>query len=194
MNLLSTWLREVIPINLGAFSLFSWQLLFVLGVLFSLSSTTNGGELWRKSKSVSLGIFIMATVLFLLRHDLLPQPRVFLEVGWLLDKQTLGPVRLLNTLVLAHLLSGKVLWPPGALHVRFLAYLGRHSLFVFSYHILLVYTLQFGIYARGELSASNEIVVVLLAVLSLFAAAWLPEKVKTLARSSGRIPATKPGT
>jgi hypothetical protein len=121
----------------------------------------------------------MALALFALRHDVL-----FVggsAVLWpFAEKARLGPLRIMNFAALALLFGQKVLWPPGAVWVRSLGYLGRNSLQVFSSNILCVYGLGALFGPWQERSAWLQIVTVLLGLATLPLAAWLHETRKRL--------------
>ncbi len=125
----------------GAFDLFGWQLLWMVGLALGtiyaegLASEKTKDELRIPTWLFRLS-FVVASVLLILRYsptDHWIDPNVY---GWLIDKWHLAPVRIINFAALAILLvkygariAAFPLFPP-------LARLGRASIEVFSVHIL----------------------------------------------------------
>jgi len=122
----------------GAFDLYAWQLLWIVGL--ALGSITFGGNrsqprqripkwLWKISLPLAIGFFI-------LRYSPLDHwmnPEIY---GWLIDKWHLGPTRLINFSALAILV---VRFGVRIAHLPFVAplyLLGQASIEVFSIHVL----------------------------------------------------------
>lgn len=146
-------LREVIfqlfppewGVQLGAFDPFAWQLLFVLGV-------TAGFVMWRErdaGRTVDASqpqvlpspflIAMCATVVvicFLLRRGWLGDFSEIPDWYLLVQKSRMAPLRVVNFLALATLVywASARFWTKPRLNP--LAFLGQHSLQVFSFHIL----------------------------------------------------------
>jgi hypothetical protein len=129
--------RDWLVINLGAFNLLSWQLLWIGGLLLGHGMQRNPAGLEsllsRCPRSLVLGLAIF---FFCWRWPWIP---ISVELGghyWLLDKWRLGPLRLLNFAVLVYL----VLWLSPYInkilgYFKPLALLGRHMLPLFSLHV-----------------------------------------------------------
>lgn len=139
---LAIWLGTVLQVRLGDFDPFAWQFLFVCGVCWGYR--TRSGSAARplfQVPALPLWLIIapLAVLLFLWRHELLAPPAIWnldaLQAGR--DKQYLGGIRLFNLALIAGCL-GCFRWAivPAKL-VALLALLGRHSLAVFSSHVLL---------------------------------------------------------
>jgi hypothetical protein len=126
----SGWL----PLRWGSFDLLAWQLVWVGGL--ALGETTSRRPVlsskWRFGlAAISVPIAVLS---FLARHGFLSlNPDCFL---WI-DKWTLGPLRLLNFASWVALLLA---WNPRvpACLLAPVAFLGRHSLAVFAFHLPLV--------------------------------------------------------
>ena len=131
--------RAVSPIQWVWPNLLTWQAPFVIG-LFCATRETAGPLLKAvNSRAVRLLCLAIVGVCFALKHELISlSPSLLL----MFDKGNLGPARLLNLVALV-LLAG---WLMGrfapASKVTWLAFLGRHSLEVFSFHIPLSYALM----------------------------------------------------
>ncbi|MEZ5582480.1 MAG: OpgC domain-containing protein [Candidatus Competibacteraceae bacterium] len=129
--------RDWLVIDLGAFNLLSWQLLWIGGLLLGHSLQNNPVQLDnlldRFPRSLVLGL---ALFFFCWRWPWIP---VSIDLGnqyWLLSKWQLGPLRLLNFAVLVYL----VLWLSPYInkilgYFKPLALLGRHMLPLFSMHV-----------------------------------------------------------
>ncbi|NOK00051.1 MULTISPECIES: OpgC domain-containing protein [Myxococcus] len=121
----------------GAFDLFAWQFLWVLGVWLGVGRATAPEKREVVSPVLLSGALVVSVALLLMRY----QVGIFsIDLGLygaLIDKWTLAPVRLVNFLAVALLaswLSPKVFrW----LRPRVLEALGRASLPVFSVHLVL---------------------------------------------------------
>ena len=165
---------HTLPIDLGDFDVFAWQLLFVGGFCVGFRRC-NGTKQEPRFETVSLAVcYALALALFALRQDLLfPNSSAFL---WpLAEKTPLGPVRVLNFLMLAFLISREAFWPKQAFWVRSLAYLGRHSLQVFSFNILCVH-LVLGVFSDWDSRpALTKLIIAILCAASLCVPASMHE-------------------
>ncbi|WP_426751907.1 OpgC domain-containing protein [Myxococcus sp. Y35] len=121
----------------GAFDVFAWQFLWVLGVWLGVSRATAPEKREAVSPVLLTGALAVSVALLLMRYQVGIFNIDFGVYGALIDKWTLAPVRLVNFLAVALLvswLSPKVFrW----LRPRVLEALGRASLPVFSVHLVL---------------------------------------------------------
>jgi hypothetical protein len=170
---LSGYLQGVLlkfwPVDFGTYDIFAWQLMFVLGVCTSVLGATNlipHQFRWL----VMIVCVIVAAVLFSIRHGL-----IFSESGLKIDSLSLlgslGPIRLLNFIVIAWLVQYTLSGLAENLVVKGLALLGRHSLEVFTFHVFLIYFF-FGVVLYSQFQE----LWVLLFVSSLFLPACLFER------------------
>ncbi len=124
-------------INTGAFDPGAWQLLFVTGVVFGHASARR--QVLLPAPRAWLIAFMVATVacLYALRHAFIhaPWPQPLLDA--LANKNNLAPLRLLDFALLAYLLQLAITRFPSIMQWRPLAFLGRHSLPVFSAHVVI---------------------------------------------------------
>jgi hypothetical protein len=177
LKITDSWLGDpasLLPLRLGSFSVFAWQLLWVCGL--ALGETSLRRSLIQPKHRLSVGTLAGLFVIggFLARHGLWPQ-------GWHLetlynwiDKWTLGPLRLVNFGAWVVLLLA---WrPPLPSLFSPLAVLGRHSLAVFSFHVPIAIAATILIETFG-LSLGEQTTVGLVVIASLFAwAAWLEKR------------------
>lgn len=162
------------PINLGNFDIFAWQLVYIGGLFLGFRRCSCKPSNHRINRSGFVFCCVLALVFLSFRHGLAPTDvESFIEP--FVAKTTLGPLRLVNFLVLAFLLSQELIWPKNAFWVKSLAYLGRHSLQVFSFNILCVYFVA-DIYDCWMFpNQPVNILVVLMCVLGLYPPAWVHE-------------------
>lgn len=172
-------LPDGLMVRITTFHFLAWQLLFVLGMVLGY---------WRfagNAPHIHPGIWLLCLAgvvyLWLLRHGQVQSP-------WLaqhphIAREYLGWLRLLNFLALAYVVAGLLalhrlygLFRPLALVGRWLAFLGRHSLQVFAYHLVVLYCyipFRWGEWAFGEY---QKWWVLLLFLASLTLSAWLHQR------------------
>ncbi|PTB31340.1 OpgC domain-containing protein [Photobacterium phosphoreum] len=125
-------------IQFGYFNLFAWQLLFVSGSALGYM-LQNKTLRWHHPLLTAIAV-IIAAVIFAAHHGAF----VSYDINrWVLysyaDKPELGWLRTLNIAVWVYLIAIIIKRYPNALHITALSYIGRHSLRVFSWQIVLVY-------------------------------------------------------
>ena len=170
-------------VQLGAFDPFAWQLLFVLGV-------TAGFVMWREQdagKTVETGqsqklpspsliaiCAIVVIICFLLRRGWLGDFSEMPDWHLLVQKSRMAPLRLVNFLALATLVYWACVrfWTKPQLNP--LAFLGQHSLQVFSFHIVVVY-----LAVHFLQNSSQTLDAYLLALLCSVAALLIPAALNT---------------
>jgi len=137
MPALETITTRVLPTHrTGDFNVCSWQLLYVAGLWLGTLGRQGEGGRYLQSRFLWSLIVVAACGFFLSRHAL-----IFPELANGIDRPTLGWLRLINVLLLIGLFS--TLFPrlPQPRSTPWLAFLGQHSLQVFTCHILLLYAL-----------------------------------------------------
>jgi hypothetical protein len=156
----------------GDFNPFAWQLVFFSGLYFGHM------HLFRRHRVVEARPALLALCLlvciagFTMRWNLLHWPASFGPDGWRASKQDYGPAYLVNFLAFSYLVYSLATRFPRAFSWPPLAFLGRHSIQVFSFQVVAVYLatpLVWRAVAHGPW-ASNALGAALVA--SLFAAAW----------------------
>ena len=124
--------------ELGNMDMFAWQLLFVAGV-YVASRRYSGNEI-RISASALWLCLPLITILILHRHHVwMYESPVTTN---LFDKQRLGILRLANFASLVVVVSLLMKRFPSSFSQPWLVVMGKHSLPVFSMHILLIFLLQ----------------------------------------------------
>ena len=134
------------PVHLGYFDIFAWQSLFLLGVCVGIRGF--GAFVPRRFQlPVLLVCIVLEIILFSARHGLILANSQFTIESWSLVGR-LGPIRILNFVVVVVLVRQVLPWVTENWMVRGLALLGRHSLEVFTFHVFLIY-LFFGIFRNS---------------------------------------------
>lgn len=164
----------------GYFNLFSWQLLFTVGLTFGFHH-----EAQQEEPTQSSWVFVLCAglcaMLFALRH----LPRFGVEIpalttSILVEKSTLGVIRLVNFAAMAYILRAILAWlPPGARGnwaFRQLAFLGQHSLQVFSWSVAMTFIAFLSGDTWRNLPLTLQISVPCAAILSL----WVPARLHVL--------------
>ncbi len=164
-GLFSPWL----VMQTGFFNSFGWQIVFVLGLLCGHKSFAAQGSWMPLNRKWVISAGILFVLFFLLRHHLVPVhvwPR-------LADRSSLGPLRLVDFSCAAFLVSSFrgplrkfVDWPG-------LAFLSRHSLQVFSFHLFPIYLVALALAVTTTLPAVGQCLVMLFCLASLFVIALL---------------------
>lgn len=180
-----TYLRNFFPAELGYFDLFAWQILFVLGLVLGFHK--RWGILPRFLKEpprwLTSVVIVAAAGLFAERHGLLEFLGLSL-VGPVTGISSLGPVRLVNFALVAFLiyrLAGR--YQPW-FEVRWLAYLGQHSLYVFAYHVVLYYGLRPVAGNITALGLAPKLLLLALVIASLTIPAWVHQRIRAWYRES----------
>jgi len=181
---LQRWLGQFATVNLGAFDILAWQLVFVLGVCFGYHWARGTRLLSFRPALIALCLAVAAPLWFVLKYQHLPGG---LTMGWVwswADKTHLAPLRLLNFIVLAYLIAAVAVRQPRAVTFRPLAFLGRNSLAVFSVQVtvcalVLAQPHVFQSFASRTLAAAGMVAL-------LFPAAWLNQFVANRSRSAAR--------
>jgi len=123
--------------NSGAFNIFAWQILFVVGTAFGHAWARGERLIARPSHATLILVLAVAALLFAVRHAWISTPVPANALSWLTNKNNLAPLRLFNTALIFWLLHAVVARFPRALSWRPFAVLGRESLSVFTIHVLI---------------------------------------------------------
>jgi hypothetical protein len=131
------------PAASGHFDLAAWQLLFVLGLWLGWRGSR--GEPWpgaRATPALAAAAAAFCLAMFLARWGWVQLPLVAGTALGEGQRMLLVPIRLLDFLASAWLAAWACArWVPRQATVAWLALLGRRSLEVFSFHVLLCYSL-----------------------------------------------------
>ena len=125
-------------VNTGFFNLISWQFLFVAGLYFGFLTYQNKISPILHNKKLFYFALIMCGLLFVFKQVHYKIDTSYLDLDYLASKENLGPLRLLNffawLLVMSYFASRYKAW----FSFKPVCYLGKFSLEVFSFHILLI--------------------------------------------------------
>lgn len=121
----------------GFFNVFGWQLLFILGCFFGYSNAL-GKVIVPRTKPILSFYLILLLIFAVIRYATTLEGNFIELVRLYSDKQNLQFFRLANFLVIAYLI-GFIIDSGHFPNVKPLAFLGRHSLPVFTFQIILVY-------------------------------------------------------
>lgn len=162
-----------LPMNLGAFDIFAWQFLFITGLYLGFIRYRAGEQKVSPWKPFAPYAIVVSVVFLLLKHGYINLPAISQQISLLSDKQMLGPLRIINFFAISVLSSVLLRFLKPSLIIHGLAYLGRHSLQVFSYHILLVHFVD--LFVFSDIGTVRQIAIAIVCVASLYLPAWLFE-------------------
>ena len=129
------------PIGLfrGDFNPFAWQFVFFSGLYLGYLHLYQKRRIVTAQPVVVVLCALICVVGLTMRWQSLPWPESFMRGAWFTAKRDYGAAYLVNFLAFSYLVyclaarSPRVFsWPP-------LAFLGRHSIQVFSFHIFIIY-------------------------------------------------------
>lgn len=178
-------LPDALMLRNGAFHVFAWQLVFVLGMVlgflrFDSKDARPCVNPWLLSVSVVLVVYW-----FLQRHgyirDWIGDTAI---LSWLqeyrhISRDNLAWMRLLNFIAIVYLVAGLIAWHKRfgvfkllALPGRWLAFLGQHSLQVFAFHLVVLYCYIPFRWGAWALSDNQKWVALVFFLASLSLPAW----------------------
>jgi len=151
-NTFERLLPDALMLRNGAFHVFAWQLLFVLGMVLGFLRFDSKDALPRVNPLLfSLSVAVVV-YLFLQRHGYMHRWVGDATVlAWLQEyrhiaRDNMAWMRLLNFLAMVYVVAGLIAWHKRfdlfkllALPGRWLAFLGQHSLQVFAFHLVVLY-------------------------------------------------------
>ncbi len=120
-----------------SFNIFSWQLVFFLGVYFGFRKYRDLPNLIPYKKITIISAFTIFIVLFLIKYHIIPVDTEFMSS--LTIRYNLGWLRVINFLSIAYLVSVLLKKIPISAKIPWVHFLGKHSLQVFSFHIVIAY-------------------------------------------------------
>jgi hypothetical protein len=121
-------------INTGCFNLLSWQFIFMIGLLLGHYHCQGKSKQLQSSKTLLLLSIFICLSIFLAKNLHLNLE----SYDYLTSKGNLGPVRLLNCMALIFIVTYIASKKSGYFSSKAFCYLGRHSLDVYSLHIVLI--------------------------------------------------------
>jgi len=163
-------LRTLLPswMQVGAFDPLAWQWIFFSGAALALLAPTMNKWKWHWGAILGMG----AILGLLWKNNLLGVSVPDRDHFWA-SRHELGPLRILSFACFAGVVSILAKRWPNGLTFRFTTLLGRHSLYVFVWHLPLVYLWLFRPRHFGEIAG---IILPVLLVLSMAIPALWREK------------------
>lgn len=129
--------QEFLP-EAGGFNLLCWQLLFFIGLLLGYLYYNGKTQKWQVDHRLFLIAVVTVIALFTTKILFARGYSSTSVIHYLALKTHLGPLRLLNFTALALVVTYAASKWPQQFKSKPINYLGRHSLEVFSFHILLI--------------------------------------------------------
>jgi hypothetical protein len=123
----------------GAFNLLSWQLLWVTGIYAGFLHKVRRQTAFFRHRAYLAIAVVLAAGFFLVRHQLLPVSDTLLAY---VEKEDLRILRVANIASQVVLFCWLIRLLPASRGLSWFQLLGRYSLPVFAFHILLVYLLE----------------------------------------------------
>lgn len=169
-------------LHVGFFDPLAWQLLYVVGSWLGYSVTYERRKVFSSNRWVNCSIIIFATLFMIARWYVMEFHGSTFEFKQWLEAATGKPdlkwLRILNFALLAYCFGLLIRRFPNILNIRWLTFLGQHSLQVFSFHIILLFMIH---PYRWELyrlfsTVDGNTVVQIFAVASLIIPAWLHKR------------------
>jgi hypothetical protein len=163
----------------GDFNPFAWQFVFFAGLYFGHMHLYRGHRVVEVRPALVALCLLICMVGFTMRWQLLHWPAAFGADSRLASKQDYGAAYLVNFLAFSYLVYSLATRFPRAFNWPAFAFLGRHSLQVFSFHVVAVYLASPLIWRAAVQGpwAYNALGAALVA--SLFAAAWCHSRWRT---------------
>jgi hypothetical protein len=187
-DFLTGWSFFGIPVRLGDFDVFAWQLLFVLGVALGFMRHTRGEHCFDRLKPLVPMALLVAAGLFMSKHGFIRIPVSDGVMSFLIRKITLGPFRIIDFFALSLVVVFALRYVKSGFVIKSIGYLGKHSLQVFSFHVLLVCAVDLLRKQVLVMDKLDELLVVMVCVSGLFLPAWFFEVRKRLKTSNGQGP------
>ena len=171
-------MARVTGVGAGHFDIFGWQALFFLGLFFGhrrgpCFDVPSDRESWW----IVYLPMVATGLLFILKHGWFGGESLSAIPPWLTARQSLGPLRLVNSLVFLALVFRCSRVPVVRVSVRPFAHLGRASLQVFIAHDLLAAIMTHP--AAGRVHDPIRILVVVISIGCLYGVAWATHFCKT---------------
>jgi len=178
--------------KVGAYNLLSWQFLFVGGVcvgvnFFQQNNISEPAYLSRSFQIILVALYAVFFVVNALNHDAfnflsfsVKFKQYLNSIGFYLfvEKTSFGPVRVLNFIAMLAFIYTLLAWWPSLFRFKLLQFLGRHTLQIFTFQILVVFLLAaFNIRLIDQPLLINLFVTVLM-ILSIFGVSYFYSRFK----------------
>jgi hypothetical protein len=177
VKLLNEALISIHPsIQLGWFDVVACQILFVFGLVLGYGRLRDRLPKFLSNPDWKIIVAVLAfsTLLFVLRHKL-----IGIDVpGYLTYKSYLAPIRLLNFALAAFLIMLLARRFSEWFNVGWLQFLGKHSLYIFLYHMLFLHFFKIFKGYVIPLELETKIVIIIVYVASLSIPAYMHQKAR----------------
>jgi len=177
-SVLKDALAGMMPVELGFFDIFGWQLLFVGGLFFGFNRYRQNDRGLLNNRALLASCAALALILFLLRHEVIGGG--LSEV--LVSRERLGILRVLNFAAIAYLLACARVHLSKILTWRWFTSLGQHSLQVYAFHVVLIFLIAPLVPELRSLSQPMAAAVTIVSVSSLSIPAWFHRLYRERAR------------
>jgi hypothetical protein len=172
--------EDVAFIHFGPFDLFSWQLIWIGGLIFGRSLQERKPAL-QMPRAAEFALLLVAIGFLVWRWICIYVDVDPSRTSWFLDKWHLGPLRVLNFFAVAWF-AGKLLphlrkW---TLALRPIGAVGEHMLPIFSTQVCVSILIGGLISVRHHAVEDYSIVLVLLQLASVFLAAWVLDRWRSM--------------
>ena len=160
----------------GYFNAFGWQILFISGLMCGYKTYAAGGQWLPHGWKLPALAYLIVSILFMMRHGVFDWTPPY----QLTTRLTLGPLRLLNFFAAVFLLCKIRPLVEKWIAWRGFAFLSKHSLQVFAFHLFPVYLAALVIGDRISLPWWGQLLFVLFCLAGLFYIAFLAQFFKRL--------------
>ncbi|MGI4885419.1 MAG: OpgC domain-containing protein [Janthinobacterium lividum] len=135
-------LDKELALETGTFNMLCWQLLFFMGLLLGYLYYNGKTQKWQVDRRLFTVSVVVVGALFVGKMMFARVDSLDSVLHYFAFKTYLGPLRLLNFAALASIITYAASKWPQWFKAKPINYLGRHSLEVFSFHILLLMLLE----------------------------------------------------
>jgi hypothetical protein len=154
--------------HLGYFDAFAWQFLFVAGTWVGYKGFHEKSVQIPRNTLLTIIAVAATLVMLTIRHGFIrPQQFQLPSVQRALGITHLGWLRLLNVSAIIYTVALLIRSRPELFRCRWLEFIGRHSLQVYTYHVLIIYFLYHSTAPVEPQGKAAETIIALLLVLSL---------------------------
>lgn len=163
------------------FNPLGWQMLFIFGLWLGYQRYL--GVSWiNRNKLLMVTCILVGLVLMVYRHliknEIYPIDSILgVDMSNWISRKNLGPIRFLNFLILLHIFGNLISRFPRLFVWRWPSFLGRYSLQVFSFHLLVIYlAYAFNEMVTPDISPKLRFVISLLGVTTLSIPAYFAQR------------------
>jgi hypothetical protein len=178
------------------FNPFAWQLLYITGLYFGYYQIHHRQEIVRFQRGLIAICFSIVVLGFSLRWNLVEWPDYVQKGTFLSNKSSHSILYLINFYAFVYLVWCVARRLPGLITIRPFVFLGKHSIQVFSFHILVIYLMRPLMRTAREVSPWMGMFLGVLIVGSLFIPAmihhWYREMDQIKKKPGGTFAHVKP--